>query len=186
MQRLTNNQVIHRQYLNSPLWKKLRLSAIKHYGEICAKCGNHGNDVHHLTYDRVGGDELLEDLQVLCRECHEAVHAIERKSKSEKGGKRSCNLIGLYSSLTKKQKQQIEGRFKCNAYAMLTSPSQNGQKARIMAMRMVGIHILDDHYLLSAKTSIMNEETKEFLRHMKAAKAKGKNIKQFRKEYFSR
>jgi len=69
---------------------------------------------------------------------------------------------------------------------MLTSPSQCGQKARKMAMRLVGIHILDDHYLLSAKTSIMNETTKEFLRQMKIARSEGRDIKQFRKEYFSR
>jgi len=182
---LTIRQITHREYLQSPLWRSIRLKAIEHYGEICGKCGGYGNDVHHLTYDRVGGEELLEDLQVLCRDCHEAIHAMEKRSKIDKNGKKSCNLMGLYSSLSTNQKNQIEQRFGCNAYAMLTSPSQNGQKARKMAMRMVGIHILDDHYLLSAKTSIMNETTKEFIRQMKIARLEGKDIKKFRKQYFS-
>lgn len=142
MQRLTDNQVIHRQYLNSPLWKKVRLSAIKHYGEICAKCGEHGNDVHHLTYDRVGGDELLEDLQVLCRECHEAIHTAERKTKSQKTKRRGCTAEALYSMLTDEHKRQIQLKYGGNAYSILTSPSKDGWNARKTARRFVGIHFI--------------------------------------------
>jgi hypothetical protein len=27
-------------------------------------------DVHHKTYERFGGDERMDDLEVLCRFCH--------------------------------------------------------------------------------------------------------------------
>jgi hypothetical protein len=33
-------------------------------------------EVHHLTYDRFGGNERLEDLQTLCRDCHRTWHGL--------------------------------------------------------------------------------------------------------------
>jgi len=69
-------------YLRSKKWaikRKLKLLSVDFR---CEKCGYSGIDetimektldVHHLTYDRLG-DENLEDLQVLCRDCHERTH----------------------------------------------------------------------------------------------------------------
>lgn len=56
--------------------RKIKLQFADHLCEQCRRPASPGNplDVHHLTYDRFGGDELLTDLQVLCRECHEAAH----------------------------------------------------------------------------------------------------------------
>ncbi len=139
---LTERQVQHRAYLKSPLWRKIRASAIEHYGEVCAKCGEHGNDVHHLTYDRVGGEELLEDLQVLCRECHEAIHAIERTTRKQKTKRLGCTVEVLYANLTDEQKRQIEEKFGGNAYATLTSPSPIGWSARKMARRFLNIQFI--------------------------------------------
>lgn len=78
---ITDQQQLHRQYLRSEVWKKKRLEALEFYGCICNRCNEHGTDVHHKTYERVGGGELMEDLEVLCRTCHEAHHAIERATK---------------------------------------------------------------------------------------------------------
>jgi len=139
---LTIRQIQHREYLQSPLWKSIRAKAIEHYGEVCGKCGNHGNDVHHLTYDRVGGEELLEDLQVLCRECHEAIHAMERTTKGQKGKRRGCTVEVLYSRLTHEHKRQIEEKFGGNAYAILTSPSPIGWSARKIARRFLNIQFI--------------------------------------------
>lgn len=186
IQNLSIKQIQHREYLQSPLWRSIRKNAIIHYGEVCGKCGEYGTDVHHLTYERVGGDELIEDLQVLCRDCHEAVHAVDRKSKIHKNGKKSCTLIGLYYSLSKKQKKQIEEKYLVNAYAILTSPSDFGVDARKTAMKMAGIHIIDDNYVFSCKVSIPNKTSKEFLNHLEIAKKERKDIKAFRKQYFSR
>ena len=36
-------------------------------------CTNEATDVHHLTYERLG-KERLDDLQALCRKCHEQKH----------------------------------------------------------------------------------------------------------------
>lgn len=183
---LTENQINHRAYLQSPLWKKIRQKAIDEYGTICGKCGGYGTDVHHLTYDRVGGNELLEDLQVLCRECHEAIHAVERSTKKDKKGKTSCSVKTLYNLLSEKQKKHLEEKYGGNSYALLFSPENFGKEARKEACRMLGINKIEDHYKLECKVFIMNKKTKEFLVHFREAKEKGLDLKKFRKEYFSR
>ena len=44
-------------------------------GYRCEQCGARDRlDVHHLTYDRFGGDERMSDLRVLCRPCHNKAH----------------------------------------------------------------------------------------------------------------
>lgn len=82
-------RALYRQYLKSPIWKAKRLEALTHYGCVCNRCKLHGTDVHHKTYERVGGDERMEDLEVLCRECHEAHHAVERCSTRVRRGRRT-------------------------------------------------------------------------------------------------
>ena len=185
MNRLTNNQLLHREYLKSPLWKDIRGKVLEQFGEICAKCGEHGTDVHHLTYERVGGNELIEDLQVLCRECHEATHAIEKNTHVDKNGKKSCSAQKLYALLSDKQKRIIEQECGGNAYSLIISPEKYGESARKMAMKMLKIHTIDDHYLLQCKIHLPNKRSAEFLKHLKVAKKQGKNIKSFRKQYFS-
>jgi len=65
----------HRRYLDSPGWKARSRRAILEAGESCQQCGATGTlQVHHLTYERVG-QELPEDLLVLCISCHNAIHA---------------------------------------------------------------------------------------------------------------
>ena len=63
------------KFMASDEWAHLRKIKLEFADYECEKCGAAGPlDVHHLTYERFGGDELLTDLQVLCRECHETVH----------------------------------------------------------------------------------------------------------------
>ena len=69
---------LHREYIKSPVWKEFRKRALSHYGAICNRCGEHGTDVDHLHYDN-WGQEKLEDVQILCRPCHESP-ARERKA----------------------------------------------------------------------------------------------------------
>jgi len=104
---VSSNQILHREYLQSPVWKAKRQLALDHYGPICNRCREYGNDVHHRTYVRVGGDELLEDLEVLCRECHTAHHDLEKRQKlTEKiGTSRRIQKRAIFSSLTKRQKK---------------------------------------------------------------------------------
>lgn len=59
------------EYLRTPHWKHLREDKVRAAGHRCQLC-NRGSvtlNVHHRTYERLG-EELDEDLTVLCRDCH--------------------------------------------------------------------------------------------------------------------
>ena len=61
-------------------WKKLRHMAFKAHGRKCQKCQLTGQGrlvVHHRHYRSVG-HEAPEDVAVLCKACHEALHARQR------------------------------------------------------------------------------------------------------------
>lgn len=64
-------------YLTTVHWEKLRERKLIQADHTCEKCPrHHGLEVHHLTYVRLG-EELLDDLQVLCAICHREAHDIE-------------------------------------------------------------------------------------------------------------
>lgn len=70
-------------YLNSKEWKEKRELIMSFYNWICQKCGEKATDLHHVTYDNIF-KEKFEDLQPLCRYCHENEHQennIENKIK---------------------------------------------------------------------------------------------------------
>ena len=65
-------------YLQSRHWARFRAKAKRYYGNKCARCFRYGIngvtiDVHHLSYERLW-HERLEDVQLLCRECHKQKH----------------------------------------------------------------------------------------------------------------
>ncbi len=65
----------YKEYLHTPHWKRRREDKLRASGYRCQVC-NRGSgilDVHHRTYKR-RGEELDEDLTVLCRECHHLFH----------------------------------------------------------------------------------------------------------------
>ncbi len=64
------------KFMASVEWWIIRDAKLSIAGYRCEECNAEGPilDVHHLTYDRFGGDERMTDLQVLCRPCHNRVH----------------------------------------------------------------------------------------------------------------
>lgn len=59
------------EYYQSPQWQSKRLQKIRQVGNKCEWCGKNARlDVHHVNYDSLY-DEYMEDLQALCRSCHE-------------------------------------------------------------------------------------------------------------------
>ncbi len=65
----------YRWYLQSRAWGQRREGAIRRAESRCDQCHHvHERlDVHHTNYIRVG-DERVEDLRVLCRNCHRVAH----------------------------------------------------------------------------------------------------------------
>lgn len=77
-------------YLQSDHWKNLRLEKLASRNATCIRCGKQdpSNDVHHFIYRNLY-DVELEDLAVLCRDCHDLVHttvdaALAAKESGEK------------------------------------------------------------------------------------------------------
>jgi len=62
----------YRAYLRSPKWKEKRKELLEEANYECEDCGSKKNlQVHHLNYDNLGEEELGEDVEVLCKDCHE-------------------------------------------------------------------------------------------------------------------
>jgi len=63
----------YQDYINSAEWKRLRTMKLEQVGYICEMCKRSKwsvrLEVHHLNYKNFRR-EKLEDLQVLCVECH--------------------------------------------------------------------------------------------------------------------
>jgi len=73
-------QVKYEGYLMSPAWQRKRSAKLAESNYACEVCGYGLSDietapldVHHKTYDRFGHEEP-DDLEVLCRPCHEERH----------------------------------------------------------------------------------------------------------------
>ncbi|MCX0396192.1 HNH endonuclease [Clostridium perfringens] len=64
----------YKSYLKSKHWKLKKDEYFSVYKKECAICKkNKKLNLHHKTYDNVG-NELLEDLVLLCEECHNKIH----------------------------------------------------------------------------------------------------------------
>ena len=64
----------YKDYLDSDEWKKLRTRVRRRARGWCERCKvGPRADIHHLTYERLG-NERLDDLVAVCRECHEYLH----------------------------------------------------------------------------------------------------------------
>lgn len=62
------------EYLATDHWKSLRRKRLRLSNSHCELCFKKDSlDVHHKTYER-RGEEEMNDLIVLCRECHSTFH----------------------------------------------------------------------------------------------------------------
>ena len=51
-------------------WRKARQAAFALYGDACVRCGDKATDIDHIVEVAKGGTDELENLQPLCRACH--------------------------------------------------------------------------------------------------------------------
>ncbi len=78
----------YKEYLRTSHWKRRRAAKLRAADHRCQLCNNGSGilDVHHRTYERLG-EELDEDLTVLCRDCHSTFHKhrrLERRTRVSK------------------------------------------------------------------------------------------------------
>jgi 5-methylcytosine-specific restriction endonuclease McrA len=69
------------EYINSDAWREFKASIIAERGKACESClaTPQSLDLHHLTYARFK-NERREDVKLLCRKCHTAVHGVKEFS----------------------------------------------------------------------------------------------------------
>ncbi len=78
----------YKQYLLSPEWSNIRLDLFQVRGKKCERCNStYRLQIHHKTYENVFNEEP-EDLEILCKRCHEAEHPHKVKSNNKKRKKR--------------------------------------------------------------------------------------------------
>lgn len=63
----------YHEHLNSEKWRQTRVGVLARSSGLCESCGAVADDIHHLTYERLGF-EPLADLMALCRNCHSFAH----------------------------------------------------------------------------------------------------------------
>lgn len=74
---LSIGQILYRQYLKSRHWWDLRRQAFKKYGYQCNRCpARHKLQPHHHTYRHPWELCTVDDLEILCRNCHRAEHGL--------------------------------------------------------------------------------------------------------------
>lgn len=76
------NKTPYIKYLKSSKWKALRKEVLYKRGRICERCKEDLKgkitDIHHKTYENIF-NESPEDLEILCRACHEKEHGKFKK-----------------------------------------------------------------------------------------------------------
>lgn len=74
-QRMPEGREKYQAYLCGREWSVLKEAVLTRSGGVCERCfANEMDHVHHLTYERKY-KERLDDLQAICKPCHDFVHA---------------------------------------------------------------------------------------------------------------
>lgn len=90
-----------RQFYNSAAWKRTRDAYFNHQYGICELCGQPGEEVHHKTFltpDNIYHPDITlgwDNLQLLCRPCHNAVHEKAYDMARAKNRKNPGTMNGL-------------------------------------------------------------------------------------------
>ena len=83
----------YQDYLKSDVWAEKRKQILSRANGRCESCGvivvtDSLLDIHHFTYDRVGGRETMDDLKALCYSCHKKA---DRKRDDQTDERRKSN-----------------------------------------------------------------------------------------------
>jgi 5-methylcytosine-specific restriction endonuclease McrA len=86
---------------NTTKRESLRAQAFRMYGKTCNYCGDVGNEVDHVIELAAGGEDSIDNLQVLCNACHK-VKTAKYNSKRLKGSR------GVFSEAPAPRLQSIQ------------------------------------------------------------------------------
>lgn len=84
-------------YLKSDHWNSVRIEALAREGGKCEICGQESisNDAHHIWYPENIYDTTERHLAILCRPCHEFLHAVcpESRTRDEDIGLKQWKIL---------------------------------------------------------------------------------------------
>ena len=69
----------YRRYIRSPEWEKKKAERMRIDNYSCVMCGRNREhcrtlQVHHVTYARLGDENIYTDLCTVCGSCHKKLH----------------------------------------------------------------------------------------------------------------
>jgi len=65
----------YESYLRSKKWASKKIEVFGLKGRKCQRCSSEERiHVHHASYERLGNEDILNDLFVLCDNCHNEYH----------------------------------------------------------------------------------------------------------------
>ena len=74
----TKRSDFYQRYMLSEEWNQKRKQRIWIDESRCVMCGKSSDEValqvHHLTYKRLGCENIMTDLATVCPECHRKLH----------------------------------------------------------------------------------------------------------------
>jgi len=62
------------EYLKSEDWRVRRKMLMEEADWTCCECGLKATQLHHLSYENLGEEELEVDVIALCTACHKEKH----------------------------------------------------------------------------------------------------------------
>lgn len=100
----------YNEYLKSNWWRTVREQRLRLDLYLCALCkSKYKLHVHHITYERIGEENVFTDLITLCEKCHNAEHKRKNKRKqydfvkrNRKRGKPGKPFSRLHRKMKKK------------------------------------------------------------------------------------
>ena len=75
------------RFRNSATWQEARRQALERDMFLCRVCADEhclcsdGLQVHHITYQRLGHEDVYNDLVSLCAGCHKKIHSYYRRKR---------------------------------------------------------------------------------------------------------
>ena len=85
----------YESYMRSEEWKEKKRQRFLIDGERCVMCGRPIDkclkpmQCHHVTYKRLGNEDIYEDLVTLCSSCHVKIHKYYDRIRSREDEQRS-------------------------------------------------------------------------------------------------
>ncbi len=76
----------YERYMKSPQWENKKRERREIDGNRCVMCGRPSEkckrmalQCHHITYERLGKENVFTDLVTLCGSCHSKIHNLLRR-----------------------------------------------------------------------------------------------------------